>query len=81
MKKKFENIKGIISQEQMKQIFGGYVEEEEGGSSSCGFRVVLPDGDVLIECNVSRSVAEGMYNSWGGNWCCSSCPTTSYCGA
>ena len=59
----------VLSPNEMKAIGGG----------ACGYRVVI-GGEEFINCNVSQSIARDVAASWGGNWCCSSCGGSSYCG-
>ena len=68
----FKNIKDILSRDEMRQIKGG-----SGGT--CGFKVTH-NGVTLVQCGVSYSLAMHYYNSYGGRWCCDSCPSSTYCG-
>ncbi|MHA7131779.1 hypothetical protein [Algoriphagus namhaensis] len=60
----------ILERSQMKKITGGY-----GSSGTCGF--ITADGSSF--CGVSKSVAISNAGQ-GGNWCCDSCGSSSYCG-
>ena len=75
MKKQFLNLGKALSKAEQKQIFGGETEPEGLAGGSCGY--MHPSGQVW--CGLSRSQAEGAYNNMGGNWCCDSCGTASYC--
>jgi hypothetical protein len=60
----------VLGRSQMKKITGGY-----GTSGTCGYRT----SSGISFCGVNRSVAMTNAGS-GGNWCCDSCGSTSYCG-
>lgn len=68
--KKFKN---VLSREEMKSVNGGKVE-----AGTCGWSGGGISGPV---CGVSKSDATALQANFGGNWCCDSCASTSYCGA
>lgn len=75
---KFSNSAGKLSSEEMKHVKGGacgytYTYYEIG--SNGGYNLVTE-----TNCNVSQAVAMSEANTNGGNWCCSSCGSSSYCG-
>lgn len=59
----------VLSATQMKNVKGG---------GTCGYRVVI-NGKEYIDCNKSKKHATDRANESGGNWCCDSCNTSSYC--
>ncbi len=71
----------ILTKFQARHIVGGSMAEltEDGGT--CGFRVPAQNGySGYIDCNVSKEEALAWVNEYGGNWCCDSCGSSSYCG-
>jgi natural product precursor len=62
----FKNSKSLLTQEQMRNIKGG---------GSCGFKTSTG----TVGCGYTKTEALFMVES-GGNWCCESCATSSYCG-
>jgi len=62
----------MLRESEMKLVVGGY-----SGEGSCG--VNLPSGAGGPMCGISKSLAVSLANSWGVNWCCDSCSSTSYC--
>jgi len=48
------------------------------GGGTCGFRV-WAYGKWQIDCGVAKSDALLAVENWGGNWCCDSCGTSTYC--
>lgn len=62
----FRNHATALSFSEMKKIGGG----------ACGVRTASG----TVYCDLSKSEALFMV-SGGGNWCCSSCGTSSYCGS
>ena len=73
MKKQFLNLGKALNKAEQKSINGGLTELTYRGT--CGYR--SPDGAVW--CGITKSQAEGAYNNNGGNWCCDSCGSSSYC--
>jgi len=67
-----KNFKNVLSLSEMRVIKGG-VEPEP---NTCGYKT----SGGTIACGVSKSVAQSAV-SGGGNWCCDSCPSTTYCGS
>ena len=59
--------RNLLSNESMCNVRGG-------DSGSCGYR----DANGNIKCGVSKETALGAVSN-GGNWCCDSCATSSYC--
>lgn len=47
----------------------------KGGFGTCGYK--SPSG--RVECGVTKVQAQFMATA-KGNWCCDSCPSSSYCG-
>ncbi len=60
----------VLGRSQMKKITGGY-----GSSGTCGWK--HPNGGSF--CGISYSAAMSNFNQYGGNWCCDSCGSSSYC--
>ena len=63
----------MLQRNQLKTVLGGY---GGSGGGTCGYNNAYG-----WDCNVTKEVAKGEYDNYGGNWCCDSCDTTSYCGA
>ena len=56
-----------LNKKQMRAIKGGF--------GTCGYK--SPSG--RVECGVTKVQAQFMATA-KGNWCCDSCPSSSYCG-
>ena len=69
MKSKFANFGGKLSRDEMKTVVGGQMQATCGYKSSTG----------TVGCGVSKAEALFMTEG-GGNWCCDSCGSSSYCG-
>ena len=65
-----KNMSGILTDNEMKFVTGGY------GSGTCGWSI---DHNLGI-CGVSKDTALELYYSFGGWWCCDHCSSTPYCG-
>ena len=64
----FNDLKAnALNKKQMRAI--------EGGFGTCGYK--SPSG--RVECGVTKVQAQFMATA-KGNWCCDSCPSSSYCG-
>lgn len=64
----FNDLKAqALSKKQMRAI--------KGGLGTCGFKSVTG----TVNCGVSKAQAQHMAAN-GGNWCCDSCASSSYCG-
>ena len=61
-------LKNLLTPKEMKNVLGGSGEH----SGSCGWSGGL--------CCISKEAALYFVNTDGGNWCCDSCSSTSYCG-
>jgi natural product precursor len=71
MKINLSNLSGSLSREQMKNVVGGV-------EATCGWS---GGGSGYPSCGITKEQALRFYNEGGGgNWCCDSCPTTTYCG-
>ena len=71
------NVSDILSDSELKRVVAGY--GYNGGclpftSGTCGWKG--PDGCM---CGVSRDTALSYFYSYGGNWCCDSCGSSTYC--
>jgi natural product precursor len=72
----FKNSENLLSNEQMKSV--------KGGTGTCGYSVTMYDevsnqSWTEVVCGVRKSEALGAVMAYGGNWCCDSCGTSSYC--
>ena len=68
------NLKGIseiLSEKELKNVMGG----SGTTSGTCGWHY----GSYTM-CGWDKSTVLSYYNSYGGNWCCDSCGSSSYCG-
>ena len=64
----FNDLKAkALNKKQMRAIKGGF--------GPCGYK--SPNG--RVECGVTKVQAQFMATA-KGNWCCDSCPSSSYCG-
>ena len=64
----FNDLKAkALNKKQMRAIKGGF--------GSCGYK--SPSG--RVECGVTKVQAQFLATA-KGNWCCDSCPSSSYCG-
>ena len=66
------NLKGIseiLSEKEMKNVMGGSM------LGTCGWS----NGTYTL-CGFSKDVIMGFFYVGGGNWCCDSCSSSSYCG-
>lgn len=64
----FNDLKAkALNKKQMRAIKGGF--------GTCGYK--SPSG--RVECGVTKVQAQFMATA-KGNWCCDSCPSSSYCG-
>ena len=63
--------RNLLSVESMSKIKGGY----KNGTGTCGFKT----SEGTIDCGVAKEVALFMIEE-GGNWCCDSCASSTYCG-
>jgi hypothetical protein len=73
---KFSQNYGKLSAEELKHVKGG-----TGGT--CGFiRPGSTEGvnNPVVNCSVSKEYALSQVSQYGGNWCCESCGSSSYCG-
>ena len=64
------NLRGlseILSEKELKNVMGG----SQSFAGTCGWSGGL--------CCISKETALSLYNANGGNWCCDSCSSTSYC--
>ena len=75
MKKQILNLGKALNKAEQKLINGGNPGGLDDAPGTCGY--ISPEGSVW--CNISKSQAKGSYENMGGNWCCDSCGTTSYC--
>lgn len=68
----FNDLKAkTLTRSQMRDIKGG-----ANGNGTCGYK---KDGRAY--CNLSKAqVMAATDNGNVGNWCCDSCPSSSYCG-
>lgn len=77
--KRFEESKNVLSKTEMKSIVGG-------GTGTCGYQYLTASNDYFTQCGVDKDTAMqqaakgNLPGAHGGNWCCDSCATTSYCG-
>lgn len=73
MKSVFE----ILSEKEMKNVMGG------SGTGTCGWSG-NPNAyfEILTfpQCGLSKEEALRYFNDFGGNWCCDSCGSSTYCG-
>ena len=64
----FNDLKAkALNKKQMRAIKGGF--------GTCGYK--SPSG--RVECGATKVQAQFMATA-KGNWCCDSCPSSSYCG-
>lgn len=70
--KTFKELKkqNLLTREEQSNLRGGYP------TGTCGYR----GKDGSVECGVNKAYAQYMHDWLGGNWCCDSCGSTSYCG-
>ena len=69
----------ILEDDELRDVLGGYFYFDKGydctyESGTCGWK----EGGSKT-CGVSMTYAKCMYDTFGGNWCCDSCGTASYC--
>jgi natural product precursor len=71
---KFSQNAGKLSLEEMKQVKGG----------ACGYSYTAYNENgtpyPVVNCSTNQSFAMEQAAAHGGNWCCSSCGTSTYCG-
>lgn len=68
--------RNLLSSESMLSIRGGRLQRlPDSGTGTCGFK----SASGTIQCRVSKAEALFMIEG-GGNWCCESCSSSSYCG-
>ena len=65
-------ISEILSEKELKNVMAG-------SAGTCGYQVPY-QGFLVYDCGVDKATAMAYVNTYGGNWCCDSCSTTSYCG-
>lgn len=63
----------MLQRNQLKTVLGGDYGNDGGGT--CGYK--HPNGSTW--CNISYYTAYNAYLKNGGNWCCDSCSSASYC--
>ena len=63
-----------LPQKALKHILGGYGEGGGFSPGTCGWA----NAEVEI-CNISKQDALTLFDNLGGNWCCDSCSSASYC--
>lgn len=64
----FNDLKAkALNKKQMRAIKGGF--------GTCGYK----SSNGRVECGVTKVQAQFMATA-KGNWCCDSCPSSSYCG-
>lgn len=75
------NFGEVLTREQMRNVLGGYIPEEQG---TCGY-ILIGVNYNYSQCNVSKSTAKSQAEAADGYthgyWCCDSCGSTSYCGS
>ena len=66
----------FLSEAEMMRVTGGY----SSGCMSFTFGTCGWNGPSACMCGVDKSTAQQYADWYGGNWCCDSCGSTSYCG-
>ena len=70
-----KGISEILSEKELKNVMGGCSPYDGFHGGTCGWH-----GQGSTICGVSKGVALDYYSTFGGNWCCDSCGSSSYCG-
>ncbi|WP_439482823.1 hypothetical protein [Cyclobacterium plantarum] len=65
----------VLQRSQMAGIYGGSGGSCPSAFGTCGYN--SPDG--YATCGWSRETVECFANRYGGNWCCDSCGSATYC--
>ena len=69
-------IKIFLTSKEMKNVMGGsgVGDCKHEGSGTCGWK-----SGGLCYCGISYGEVQSLFDVWGGNWCCDSCDSSSYC--
>ena len=82
-----KSVSDILSDRQMKRVFGGYsgcLKWTDHGIGTCGFKATNSSGGCVYGCgmtmNEAKDYANGVnFHGYYGNWCCDNCGTSTYC--